>query len=106
MLVVFAFGRSILAREAGPSGPVGSIYFARAVEGLPDCHRLCQEPILSIEILCVFALFMQAMDMRLAAYEYVRTQLLLACWNTDELTRMLDRSGAAHRPGEWTQQGI
>lgn len=72
MLVVFAFGKSILAREAGPSGPAGALYFARAVEALPDSHRLYSEPILSIEILCMFALLMQAMDMRFAAYEYVR----------------------------------
>ena len=71
MIVVFAFGKSILAREAGLSGPTGAVYFARAVEALPDNFRLCQEPILAIEILCLFALFMQAMDMRLAACNYV-----------------------------------
>jgi proline utilization trans-activator len=71
MLVVFAFGYSILAREAGPSGPTGADYIARVVEAMPDNHRLHQEPIISIEILCMMALFMQAMDMRLAAYQYV-----------------------------------
>jgi proline utilization trans-activator len=71
MLIVFAFGYSILAREAGPSGPTGADYIARVVEAMPDNHRLHQTPIISIEILCMMALFMQAMDMRLAAYQYV-----------------------------------
>lgn len=71
MLLVFAFGTSILAREAGKSGPAGAAYFGRAVEALPDPHRLRQDPIVSIEILCMLALFMQAMDMRRAAYDHV-----------------------------------
>lgn len=71
MLVVFAFGKSILAKEAGPSGPTGAEYFARALEGLPDAHHLYQEPTLAVEILCMFALFLQALDMRSAAYDYV-----------------------------------
>ncbi|KAJ5718839.1 uncharacterized protein N7483_009921 [Penicillium malachiteum] len=71
MLVIFAFGVSILAREAGPLGPTGATYFAKAVEALPDCHQLSQEPVLAIEILSLFALFMQAMDMQLAAHQYI-----------------------------------
>lgn len=71
MLVVFAFGQSILSREAGPQGPTGAPFFAKAVEALPDCHQLSQEPVLAIEILVLFSLFMQAMDMRLAAHQYV-----------------------------------
>ncbi|KAJ0422044.1 hypothetical protein BJY00DRAFT_311445 [Aspergillus carlsbadensis] len=71
MLVIFALGTSILSRESGPSGPTGSQYFARAIEALPDCHQLSQEPVLSIEILGQIALFMQAMDMRVAAHQYI-----------------------------------
>ena len=72
MLLVFAFGTSILAREAGKSGPAGAALFGSAVEALPDPHRLRQDPIVSIEVLCMLALFMQAMDMRRAAYDHVR----------------------------------
>ncbi|KAL3454096.1 fungal-specific transcription factor domain-containing protein [Aspergillus insuetus] len=70
MLVIFALGTSILSRESGPSGPTGSQYFSRAIEALPDCHQLSQEPVLSIEILGLIALYMQAMDMRVAAHQY------------------------------------
>ena len=71
LLLVFAFGKSLLAREVGSLGPTGTIYFVRAFEALPDSHRLCQQPIPSIEVLCTLALYMQAMDMRLAAHDYV-----------------------------------
>lgn len=72
MLIVLAFGKSILAREAGPSGPTGAAYFARAMEALPDSHRLYQDPIMGIEILCMLALMLQALDMRFAAHDSVR----------------------------------
>ncbi|KAL3417228.1 hypothetical protein PVAG01_11228 [Phlyctema vagabunda] len=71
MLIVFAFGKSILAREVGPSGPTGVVYFSKAFEALPDCHRLHENPILAIETLSLIALFMQTIDMRMAAHEYI-----------------------------------
>jgi hypothetical protein len=90
MLVIFALGTSILSRESGPSGPTGSQYFARAIEALPDCHQLSQEPVLSIEILGLISLFMQAMDMRVAAHQYVRTYY--------ETTRHDNRYLTGYRP--------
>ncbi|PBP24834.1 hypothetical protein BUE80_DR004218 [Diplocarpon rosae] len=91
MLLVFAFGKSILAREVSQSGPTGAAYFARAVEALPDPHRMRQDPILSIEILSMLALFMQAMDMRRAAYDYVGQALRIT------LTQGLNRRYDAQR---------
>lgn len=105
MLVVFAFGKSILAREAGPSGLTGAAYFAKAVEALPDSHRLYQEPILSIEILCMFALLMQAMDMRFAAYDYVRISFLVPR-STVELISFLDWTSYSHCSYIWTKSKI
>ncbi|KAH7378096.1 fungal-specific transcription factor domain-containing protein [Cadophora sp. MPI-SDFR-AT-0126] len=104
MLLVFAFGTSILAREAGRSGPAGAIYLGRAVEALPDPHRLRQDPIVSIEVLCMLALFMQAMDMRRAAYDYVG-QALRICL-TQGLNRRFDaqritREEFEHRTKLW-----
>lgn len=95
MLLVFAFGTSILARGAGKSGPAGSAYLARAVEALPDPHRLRQDPILSIEVLCLLALFMQAMDMRRAAYDYVCDEgpCSVRIW---KLINSLDWTGPSH----------
>jgi hypothetical protein len=77
LLAVFALGKSILAREPGPDGPVGAVYFARAVEAFPDGHRLGQDCETSVELLVLFALFAQAMDMRVAAHNYVSKFALL-----------------------------
>lgn len=71
MLAILALGKLILAREPGRSGPAGAVYFARAVEALPDAHRLSQDYAMSIELLLLFSLLAQAMDMRLAAHSYV-----------------------------------
>jgi proline utilization trans-activator len=71
MLLVFACGKSILTREAFPTGPTGASFFRQAIEGLPDIRALQQEPILAIETLCLLALFLEAADIRSAAYGYV-----------------------------------
>lgn len=72
MLLVFALGRAVLAREHTKAGPAGTTYFLRAVEALPDIHRLYEDPALSIEILCLVALFHQSVDAGQEAYGYVR----------------------------------
>lgn len=72
MLIVLGLGKSVASREPGPSGPSGRDYFVRAVQAFPNMHFMYEDPILSIEILCASALFLQMMDMRLAAYGYVR----------------------------------
>lgn len=71
MLLVFAIGRAILAREHFRTGPAGTTYFLRALEALPDTHRLYEDPVLSIEILCLLSLFHQAIDAGQEAYGYV-----------------------------------
>ncbi|KAK9417732.1 putative Transcription factor domain-containing protein [Seiridium unicorne] len=71
MLVILALGKSLISREASPSGPSGHVYFTRAMEALPHMYHLYEDPILSIEILGAIALFLQMMDMRLAAYGHI-----------------------------------
>ncbi|KAK0644878.1 putative transcriptional regulatory protein C3C7.04 [Lasiodiplodia hormozganensis] len=71
MLLVFAFGKSVLAREQFAYGPAGSSYFARALEALPDVRRLNDEPVLAVEIACLVTLFMHAADMLQEAYVYI-----------------------------------
>ncbi|KAH7235371.1 hypothetical protein BKA59DRAFT_458937 [Fusarium tricinctum] len=68
MLLVFAFGESILSREHSEVGPSGMLYFTRAMEAFPDIRRLCGTPLLSIEVLCLASLFMHATDMLQESY--------------------------------------
>ncbi|WZH41477.1 fungal-specific transcription factor domain-containing protein [Fusarium acuminatum] len=68
MLMVLAFGKSIQSREHSEMGPSGMSYFTSAVEAMPDIRRLYEDPLLSIEILCLSALFMHATDLLQEAY--------------------------------------
>ncbi|CAG7566312.1 unnamed protein product [Fusarium equiseti] len=68
MLLVLAFGKSIQSREHSEMGPSGMTYFTRAIEAMPDIRRLYEDPLLSIEILCLAALFMHAADLLQEAY--------------------------------------
>lgn len=72
IVLVLGLGHSILAKDMDDSGPAGSMFLARAMEALPDGHRLSEDPVLAVEILSLLALFLQAFDMRLAAQQYVR----------------------------------
>lgn len=92
MLLVFALGRAILAREHFKTGPAGTTYFLRALEALPDTHRLYEDPVLSIEILCLLTLFMQAIDAGQEAYGYVSTDGL-SILARPNLTIVTHRSG-------------
>lgn len=68
MLLVLAFGKSILSREHCEKGPSGMAYFTHAIEAMPDIRRLYEHPLLSIEILCLAALFMHATDLLQESY--------------------------------------
>lgn len=68
MLLVLAFGKSILSREHCEKGPSGMVYFTHAIEATPDIRRLYEHPLLSIEILCLAALFMHATDLLQESY--------------------------------------
>ncbi|KAJ4138910.1 hypothetical protein NW765_002806 [Fusarium oxysporum] len=68
MLLVLAFGKSIQSREHSEMGPSGMAYFTLAIEAMPDIRRLYEDPLLSIEVLCLAALFMHATDLLQEAY--------------------------------------
>ncbi|KAF4987970.1 hypothetical protein FDECE_15233 [Fusarium decemcellulare] len=68
MLLVLAFGKSILTREHSEVGPSGMTYFNCAIRAMPDIRRLYEDPLLSIEILCLASLFMHATDLLQESY--------------------------------------
>lgn len=73
MLLVLAFGKSLLSREHSDSGPSGMTYFKLAMEAFPDVRQLCENPLLSIEILSLASLFLHAADMLQESYILVRS---------------------------------
>ncbi|KAJ0124599.1 hypothetical protein J7T55_005938 [Diaporthe amygdali] len=70
-LLVMAFGKALLVPGAPGQSPPGSGLFSRALELLPDNQGLYQDPILSMEILCCLALYLQSVDHRNSAFTYI-----------------------------------
>ncbi|RMJ16260.1 hypothetical protein CDV36_004088 [Fusarium kuroshium] len=81
MLLVLAFGKSILSREHCEKGPSGMAYFTHAIEAMPDIRRLYENPLLSIEILCLVALFMHATDLLQESYVTIGQALRMSVTN-------------------------
>ncbi|KAI8724101.1 Zn(2)-C6 fungal-type domain-containing protein [Fusarium sp. LHS14.1] len=81
MLLVLAFGKSILSREHCEKGPSGMTYFTHAIEAMPDIRRLYEQPLLSIEILCLAALFMHATDLLQESYVTIGQALRMSVTN-------------------------
>lgn len=72
-LLILAFGKGFVQHKPRSNNkPPGAEYFAKALQLLPDVSVLHQEPIESTEILCCVALYLQALDCRSSAHNYVR----------------------------------
>lgn len=69
--VVMALGKALLGRAGSSAQPPGNEYFLQAIKMFPDITGLCQDPILSVEICCGLALYLQSIDHRNSAYLYV-----------------------------------
>ncbi|RSL88386.1 hypothetical protein BHE90_000045 [Fusarium euwallaceae] len=69
--VVMALGKALLGRAGSNAQPPGNEYFLQAIKMFPDITGLCQDPILSVEICCGLALYLQSIDHRNSAYLYL-----------------------------------
>ena len=74
-LLIMAFGKALLASGAHQRMPMGGLFVSRVLEILPDVNGLYIDPILSIEVLCCLALYLQSIDHRNSAYTYVGSQI-------------------------------
>lgn len=70
-LIIMGFGKALLIGRGQDAAPAGSEYIMRALELLPDVNGLYQDPLLSVEICCGLALYLQSVDHRNSAYVYV-----------------------------------
>ncbi|OJJ78170.1 hypothetical protein ASPBRDRAFT_112450 [Aspergillus brasiliensis CBS 101740] len=77
-LLVITFGKLFLVQRAPEDPPPGAIFFARAMRLLPDIKDLYQDILLSLEILCGIALYLQCIDHRNTAYVYLGIALRIA----------------------------
>lgn len=68
-LFVLAFGEAFV----NPStSEFGSQYASRAMPLLPDLHFLDRDPLSGIESLCLAALYLHSVDLRITAFQHVR----------------------------------
>jgi proline utilization trans-activator len=66
-LLILAFGKALILSKNSDKRPAGLEFFVRAMQLLPDVTSLCREPILSTEILCAIALYLNSIDYRNSA---------------------------------------
>ncbi|KAM0512923.1 hypothetical protein ACHAPE_008428 [Trichoderma viride] len=76
-LLIMGFGQALLSGSMG-NRPGGSELISRAIELLPNSFGLYQDPILSIEILCCLALYLQSIDHRNSAFLYIGQAMRMA----------------------------
>lgn len=69
--LIMAFGKALLVRNGQGASASANEYFFRAMDLFPEIDGLYQDPVLSVEICCGLALYLQAIDHRNSAYVYV-----------------------------------
>lgn len=74
-LLMLAFGKGFVQHKVQGNRPAGADFFVKALQLLPDVSVLHQEPIESTEILCCIALYLQALDCRSSAHNYVHCRI-------------------------------
>ncbi|KAL7914114.1 hypothetical protein GGI35DRAFT_235735 [Trichoderma velutinum] len=77
-LLIMALGKALILPASSDKRPTGCDYVLRAIELLPDVHVYYTDSILSVEILCCLSLYLQSIDHRNAAYNYIGQALRIA----------------------------
>lgn len=72
-LLILAFGKAFIGQNNSHAGPPGHHYAVRAMGLLPDMSGLPPNPMHAIEALTLAAIYLQSVDMRVAAFQHVRS---------------------------------
>lgn len=70
-LLLLAFGKAFTVQRGPNTRPAGCEFFVKALQLLPDLTHLNQYPMISTEILCCVALYLQSLDFRSSAYGFI-----------------------------------
>jgi hypothetical protein len=102
-LLILAFGKGFVKHKVQGNRPPGADYFVKALEMLPDVIVLHEAPIESTEVMCCIALYLQALDCRSSAHNYVRqlpnTDLRIEIPNAPSNQSSADRASHANGYG-------
>ena len=79
-LLVIAFGKLFLRRGASSLGPPGAEDVIRALRLKSDLLDVWEEPVLSVEVLCLMSLYLLTADIRGSAYVFVCITTLCSCF--------------------------
>lgn len=71
-LVIIAFGKALSVNWNRGGRPPGCEFFTRALQLLPDSTLLSRNAVNATEILCCIALYLQSLDFRNSAHNFVR----------------------------------
>lgn len=97
-LLILAIGKALIVRVGQARRPPGAELYLQAMNLLPDIPHLCRDPVLSMEILCCAALYLQCLDMRTSALLYVSSTLSVRSrWLRD----VADWAGGADGRSPW-----
>lgn len=72
-LLLVAFGKAFVSKSSQGRQPPGAEFFIRAMQILPNMVVLSRDPIQATEVLCCIALYLQCLDHRISAYNFVST---------------------------------
>lgn len=74
-LLVLAFGKAFLTQKNHSGAPPGHQYASRAMALLPGLSGIDEDPLTCIQALSLGAVYLQSIDMRRAAFQYVSEYL-------------------------------
>ncbi|CAG9947829.1 unnamed protein product [Clonostachys rosea f. rosea IK726] len=77
-LILLAFGKAFVVSEVQEGKPPGSELFVRAVKLFPETTYLLGDFVTATEILCCTALYYQALDARVLAYDKIGQAVRIA----------------------------
>ncbi|KAL4894788.1 fungal-specific transcription factor domain-containing protein [Aspergillus ambiguus] len=70
-LLILAFGKAFTGHIVLPGNPAGCQYATRAMGLLPGLGGLNDDSLLSVQVLTLAAVYFQAIDMRVAAFQHI-----------------------------------
>ncbi|KAF2970926.1 hypothetical protein GQX73_g2628 [Xylaria multiplex] len=77
-LLILAFGKVFTTKTAQGKRPPGEAYFSKALHLLPNILMLWTRPVEATEVLCCIALYLQCIDSRIVAHNYIGQAIRLA----------------------------
>lgn len=79
-LVIIALGKALIVQRNRDTRPPGCEFFTRALQLLPDSTHLSRDSTIACEVLCCVALYLQSLDHRNSAHNFVRTYPPMFIW--------------------------